>query len=802
MIRFLRFAMLAAIASCLLAIPFLKSTAVTNNPTVSVIVEFRDDPGAVYSAKAKQQGAALSADQIRAYRNSLAAEQDQFLSALQSSGTSFQLQSVSVKDASGAVAGSVPLRYTLVYNGVTLTVPEASVSTIAGMAGVKAVHANGVQHPDLVKSVDYIGATKLYGKNPNDFTPFANFPDGNEGQGIYIAIIDTGIDWTHPMFGGDPTPPRLGISPNSASVPSNQKVVYSLPLADIITDGFGHGTHVASEAAGYLAVAPGSDGIPGTADDIPIHGVAPQAKLMSYKVCSDSLSIAGEVTAIAGVGLGGCLDSNIIMAIEDAVSPQTVDLQPKPIANVINMSLGGAGGPDSPSAVASDNATLLGTSVVAAAGNSGPGEGTVGAPGAGRRVISPGADNDPGVGNNTVDAVDGSRTGMNAFLMSGAPGVSANITQNYVYCGLGEKPTDFPPSVAGKIALLKRGSTVSAAGVGTGLFAVKATNAAAAGAVAAIIFNNVDGELSGTTAEKAVIPTLGMSKANGEFLQSIIGSDPTGVSAKQIRINKATIFTPAMADFSSRGPVRGFGQIKPDVSAPGVNILAAVPPASVIAALGLGAQGVNYAAISGTSMATPHTAGSVALIREAHPDWTPDMVRTAMINSATNLRDQNQTPKADGLTADSVIAQGGGLIDVFHAVNAKALMGVVGDGIAAPAILGSNSYGEVPVVNNRVTSTQAVAVTIQDLSAQGGTYNLGVANNRDLQLSGINVTRSAPSVSVPAGGSTTFTVNATFDGNLIRDPNVADAVVSGNTVTFVPRPIEMQWYVTAQRADG
>ncbi len=798
MIRFLRFAALAAIASCLLAIPFLKSAAVTSTTTVSVIVELRDDPGAVYAAKLKQQGALVSDDQMRSYRNGLTAAQDQFLNALKSQGTNFQLQTVDVKDAAGNVAGTVSMRYTLVYNGVTLTVPEAAVPTIASMSGVKQVHANGVQYPDLVKSLSYIRATQLYGKNLNDFTPFASLPDGNEGQGIYIAVIDTGIDWTHPMFGGDPTPPRLGISPNAASVPSNQKIVYSLPLADIITDGFGHGTHVASEAAGYLAVAPGSDGIPGTADDVQIHGVAPQAKLMSYKVCSDSLSTVGSLTG----AIGGCFTSSIIMAIEDAVSPQTVDLQPKPIANVINMSLGGAGGPDEPTAVASDNATLLGTSVIAAAGNSGPGEGTVGAPGAGRRVISPGADNDPGVGNNTVDAVDGSRTGMNAFLMSGAPGVSANITQNYVYCGLGEKPTDFPPSVAGKIALLKRGSTVSAAGVGTGLFAVKATNAAAAGAVAAIIFNNVDGELSGTTAEKAVIPTLGMSKANGEFLQSIIGSDPTGVSAKQIRINKATIFTPAMADFSSRGPVRGFGQIKPDVSAPGVNILAAVPPASVIAALGLGAQGVNYAAISGTSMATPHTAGSVALIREAHPDWTPDMVRTAMINSATNLRDQNQTPKADGLTADSVIAQGGGLIDVFHAVNAKALMGVVGDGIAAPAILGSNSYGEVPVVNNRVTSTQAVAVTIQDLSAQGGTYNLGVANNRDLQLSGINVTTSAPSVSVPAGGSTTFTVNATFDGNLIRDPNVADAVVSGNTVTFVPRPIEMQWYVTAQRADG
>ena len=181
---------------------------------------------------------------------------------------------------------------------MALTVPETAVPVIASMSGVKAVHPNGVSHPTLFKSVPYIRAPQLYGKNPNDMTPFATAPDGDEGQGIYIAVIDTGIDWTHPMFGGDPTPPRLGIGLNSASVPSNQKVVYSLPLSDIVTDGFGHGTHVASEAAGYLANAPGADGIPGTADDIPIHGVAPQAKLMSYKVCSDSLSTAAEGGAV------------------------------------------------------------------------------------------------------------------------------------------------------------------------------------------------------------------------------------------------------------------------------------------------------------------------------------------------------------------------------------------------------------------------------------------------------------------------------------------------------------------------
>src|SRR5438105_3095198 len=108
-----------------------------------------------------------------------------------------------------------------------------------------------------------------------------------------------------------------------------------------------------------------------------------------------------------------------------------------------------------------------------------------------------------------------------------------------------------------------------------------------------------------------------------------------------------------------------------------------------------------------------------------------------MINAATNMRDENKTPKPDGLTTESILDQGGGLIDVYRAVKLKALMGVAGDGITEPTILGSHSYGEVPVVNNRVTSSQGTTVTIQDLSGQGGTYNLGVANNRDLQLNGI-----------------------------------------------------------------
>src|SRR5437588_3678868 len=103
MFRFLRFVGGAAMAAMVLAIPFIISSAGTSSHTVSVIVEFRDDPGAVYSAKLKQSGAAPSTDQVQAYRNSLTAAQYHFMNSLRSRGVNFQLQTFPIKDASGNV---------------------------------------------------------------------------------------------------------------------------------------------------------------------------------------------------------------------------------------------------------------------------------------------------------------------------------------------------------------------------------------------------------------------------------------------------------------------------------------------------------------------------------------------------------------------------------------------------------------------------------------------------------------------------------------------------------------------------
>ena len=179
-----------------------------------------------------------------------------------------------------------------------------------------------------------------------------------------------------------------------------------------------------------------------------------------------------------------------------------------------------------------------------------------------------------------MSSVGGNRTGMKAFPLDGGAPIVADITNNYVFCGFAETPDQVPDSVSGKIALIERGGTVNtsppAPSAGTGLFSNKAAFAFAKGAIAVIIYNNVTGELTASTVRKATIPVVGISQDNGQYLKEAIGSTAFGaISTRQIRLNKLLQFDPDMADFSSKGPVLGFGMIKPDVTAPGVSVLSA-----------------------------------------------------------------------------------------------------------------------------------------------------------------------------------------------------------------------------------
>jgi subtilisin family serine protease len=747
--------------------------------TTTVIVEFEGDPAAVHLARKQQGGGSLSDSQLQTYRSNLTSAQNEVLQRIASSGIDAQLKRQAIRNPLGVTAATVDFRYTLVLNGVALEVPVSQVHRLRQVPGVKKVHRPEFFTTQLENSVPFTRAPELYG-GVAETGPFDTLNEGFEGQGIHISVIDTGIEWQHEMFGGDPTPPRLGVAPSSVLVPENRKVVYQIPFGDpLVEDGFGHGTHVASTAGGYLGFAAGADGLPLTADDIALHGVAPQARLHSYSVCSTVLS------TISSLGLpnplGGCRGETILLALEDSASRRTLTGFPKPFAHVINLSLGSPNGnPNSVNAIAASNAALAGSIVVAAAGNSGNVPGVVGSPSVGRHVISVAASTDPGAAAawfTDVLTPDG-RQDIKVFPMAGTPAPGAGgISEQYVYVDFAPTAAQWPTSVAGRIALVRSG--------GAALFAETANNGALAGARAVLMISNTEN----ATAVFGRVPAATIKPADADYLLSLIGPNPAhgAVSPASIRLEaSAGAFQADIAGFSSRGPVSGFGQVKPDLAAPGVDILAAVPPASLLGALGATANGVNYGSVSGTSMASPHVAGIAAQVKQANPGWTPAMVRTALINTATPMRSGDGVPTSFGSHNPSIHSQGGGLVDARAAATAKALMGVVGDGIATPSILGSHSFANVPVLNNQCVSNEGVQAVIRDVRGLPGSYQLRVENNRGLELPGVSASVAPATLSVPANGQASFTASLQLDS----------AAFAGQSLA------EFQWYVVAERSDG
>lgn len=652
----------------------------------SIIVELADLPPSVVAADLAHK-AGKSFDR-GAHDQAVQTSQDAFLAKLQTKGIDFTVTETPLYLA--GVRTAKPNRFSYLINAVGLDVPASAVDAIRAMPGVRNVSINEPVRPHLDNSVKYVRANDGPG-NKTIFTQGGGAATRYDGTGQVIAILDTGIEHTHPAFDarfddanflsrtGDVRPVRVAGQPYVEGV-NHPKVVYFLPLtATTNEDDVGHGTHGAADSAGLKVKGPGLDRIPGNTDDQIIEGVAPGALLMNYKICETIFSCVGTV--------------NIVTALEDAVSPTDPAGNPKPVATVINMSFGGGGSPNDASAVAASNAALAGAVPVASAGNSGPGENTVGSPSAGRRVISVAATNDPGAVTNELDVlvpnalrytVAGISTGaqndtgqpvaaqdqfMKAILMGGAPDVTFPLGQHYVYVGFADTPDQVPAEVNGRIALASRGSTVDGGAAGTGLFGHKAAEVAAKGGVALLIFNNVDGELEAATTQAAVIPVYGISKANGEYLRDALGFQSPAfnkddrmtwgtISDFPLRINPPdpSTFSPDTTGFSSRGPVDNFQYLKPDVTAPGQNIYAATIPVGGANALGGGgtmSDPSRYISVSGTSFSGPHVAGSAALVRQAllqAQGQTP--VDAAMLRSGAGAASQ-QTQ--NGVVPQSIV---------------------------------------------------------------------------------------------------------------------------------------------------
>src|SRR5258708_6151400 len=225
--RLIKTSLIGLAAAVLIAAVFAASSFVAHTIAApqSVIVELKSDPVVVAKALAEARG--QNFDPLT-YRQQLIAEQNQFLSQLSAAGVSFNLASVDAPNGTNGEVTNIQFRYNYVFNGLSLAVPSSALDTIRGMSAVKSVHNDEPITMQLDHAVDYVRAPKLYGNPPQVHQADSLNSGGVEGQGIYIAVIDTGIDWTHPMFGGDPTPPRFGVGPAAAAAYTNNKVVHFL----------------------------------------------------------------------------------------------------------------------------------------------------------------------------------------------------------------------------------------------------------------------------------------------------------------------------------------------------------------------------------------------------------------------------------------------------------------------------------------------------------------------------------------------------------------------------------------------
>lgn len=480
----------------------------------------------------------------------------------------------------------------------------------------------------------------------------------------------------------------------------------------------GHGTHVSTTAGGNAGVDVTMGGVNVGA----MSGVAPRARIASYKVCW-TYNDAAEADGMRN----GCFTGDSVAAIEKAVADGV---------HVINFSISGGTSITDPVEQAFFNASNAGVLGVAAAGNDGPGNqvahispwhATIGASTHNRELQA-----DVILGNGQKY----SGASMNAAALPDAPLVTAEsvaaaganasrVSLCYSAASNGGVAVLDPAKVAGKIVICARGEN---ARVDKSL-AVKE-----AGGVGMIQVDNG----AGLVAEVHSVPSVHVTATHGAAIRAYASAPSASAAMTKFVIGTSATPAPIMANFSSRGPNRYDANVlKPDVTAPGVDIIAGVTPALTEAQRddvinGTLVPEVAFASYQGTSMASPHVAGLAALLRQQHPGWTPAMIKSAIMTTAT---DTFADTLAGDIRGQLPFAQGAGHINpnaaidpglVYNITEADYRKYMCGAGVTAqcaqaggqiagyelnlPSIAVGNVLGSV-TVNRSVTNVGATAAT-------------------------------------------------------------------------------------------
>jgi len=558
---------------------------------------------------------------------------------------------------------NVTHHFLVTHSGIAARLTPEEAQTVRGLPGIKSVERERLYHTTTFRSPEFIGADKIW-----DGTAVPPGSSGTKGEGIIIAMLDTGIDPTHPSFANDPDcghgttePDKLLSFLDCSSTDPNGLCNGPNPL-----DTVEHGTHTSSTAGGNTV---GTDATPPPI--VQISGVAPCASIRAYKVCPgltcpdadiqagmDSVLIHGDVSVMNFSISGGTdpwvdndrrkldlVDAGVLVA---ASAGNTSTGIPDPIGEVNHR------GPWVLTVAASTKDQVLFDGVLSA---SGPGEPPPDTQNIGLSIGSASPEGTP----------------LTDFPVRHFTG------QDIASEGCNTQPP-FPPGFfTGSVALIRRGNCA---------FTEKITNAFNAGAAMVVIRNNVPGTVLMDTTGQPVVPAYSCDQAPGDALAGFVDENPTDATVNFTLHGAATTQGDILADFSLRGPDPAPYQdiTKPDITGPGVLIFAAFP-------INLGA----YGTISGTSMSSPHAAGSAALVRAVHSDWTVSETRSALMMTAFN-----GGTKEDGVTPWDADDVGNGRLDLSK----TALAGLVMDETtqhyidANPTIGGDPKTLNIPALRN------------------------------------------------------------------------------------------------------
>lgn len=653
--------------------------------------------------------------------------------------------------------------YRYSFNGFAAELSEEQAARLATQRGVLSVSRDEVLTLDTASTPGFLGLDAPDGL----WEKLGGI--GKAGDGVIIGIVDGGI-WPESLSFSD----RTGSNGNATKdgklayqqipgwhgrcVPGegftasncNQKLIGAqyfnagwggnagidaqLPWEfNSPRDFGGHGTHTASTAGGNANVpTTGAAAVFGS-----VSGIAPRARIAAYKVCWQTETG------------GSCFSTDSVAAIDQAVADGV---------DVINFSISGSSTNFRDAVeIAFLYAADAGVFVAASAGNSGPTSSTVAHPGPWLTTVAAGTHNRSGQGSVTLGN-GATYTGASLALTSvvaplidstaaGLPGADPSALALCFGAADGVAVLD-PAKVAGKIVVCQRGVTARVN---------KSLAVQQAGGVGMVLFNSPDNSLN---ADFHFVPTVHVTQANGLAIKAYAataGATATIAKATLVLTNPA----PFTASFSSRGPLRAGGGdvLKPDVIAPGQDILAAVAPP--------GNAGRDFDLYSGTSMSSPHVAGLAALLKQEHPDWSPMMVKSALMTTAYDVLDGG-TP-APNTNPALIFRQGAGHVRPNSAIDPglvydsgfndwlNFICGVQpGSFCSAFTPIDSSNLNQASIAIGDMAGVQTVTRTVTNVSGTTLTVTAAVTG-----MTGITTVVTPASLTLGPGATQSFTVTFT-----------------------------------------